>query len=191
LICWTIFSICPLGLINNSKGSSIFVCLPQIARPLLNDALQAVDLALQRDPLRLLPAAHLAHLNCPDQRRDEVIPVDWLLDEVEGPAAEGLHHQVLLGVPGDHQRGYVGPMRPDLAQKLETVHTWHLDVSYDRVVIPGGDPLKCGSRRVSRVNHHAVHSESQGLGKRAQQGRVVIDNEHASLDHGFPLRRFG
>ena len=59
-------------------------------------------MAFQHDLLLFRPATQLAHLSRSDQRRDEVIPVDWLLDEVEGPAAEGMHYQVVLSVAGDH-----------------------------------------------------------------------------------------
>src|SRR5439155_11397954 len=92
------------------------VRLPQIARALLDDGLELVEVALKRQLLLLDPAAELAHLDRSAQRRDEVIPVDWLLDEVVGPAAEGVHHQVVLAVPGDHQGRGVGPVGPDLRQ---------------------------------------------------------------------------
>src|SRR2546430_9288866 len=49
-----------------------------------------------------------------------------------GPTAERVYHQVVLGVPGDHQGGRVGPARPDLGQQLEAVHPRHLDVGHDR-----------------------------------------------------------
>src|SRR5207247_5784054 len=116
-----------------------------------------------------------------------VIPVDGLLDEVVGPGAEGVHHQVVLAVPGDHQGGNVGPVRPDLGQELETVHPRHLDVRDDRVVVPGSDPVECGCTRASRVDRQPGHSEPEGLGKRLQQGQVVIDDEHVTLAHGLPL----
>ena len=82
----------------------------------------------------------------------------------------------MLAVPGDQQRGCVGPARPDLGQEREAVHPRHLDVGDDGIVVPGDDPAECGRRRVSYVDRHPVHSEPQGLGKRLQQGRVVVDN---------------
>src|SRR5467141_511237 len=92
------------------------VRLPQLARALLDDGLELVEMALQRQLLLLDPAAELAHLDRSAQRRDEVVPVDGLLDEVVSPGAEGVHHQVVLAVPGDHQGRGVGPVRPDLRQ---------------------------------------------------------------------------
>src|SRR2546427_4718968 len=72
---------------------------PQFARALLDDGLELVEVALQGQLLLLDPATQLAQLDGPAQRRDEVIPVDRLLDEVVGPAAEGADHQVVLAVP--------------------------------------------------------------------------------------------
>src|SRR2546425_1022046 len=135
------------------------VRLPQFARALLDDGLELVEVTLQRQLLFLDPATQRAHLDRSAQRRDEVIPVDGLLDEVVGPGSEGVHHQVVLAVPGDHQGGGVGPVRPDLGQQLETVHSWHLDVRDDRVIVPSGDPVECRRPRVSRLHRQHGHSE--------------------------------
>jgi len=35
--------------------------------------------------------------------------------------------------------------------------------------------------RVSRVDRQPGHSEPEGLGKRLQQGQVVVDDEHVTL----------
>ena len=142
-----------------------FVRISQLARALFDDGLEFVEVTLQRHLLFLDPTTQLTHLDCPTQRRDEVISVDWLWDEVVRAAAKGLHDQVVLAVPGDHQRGCVGPLRPDLGQQLETVHPGHLDVGDDRVVIPGGHPVEGGRSRVSRLDRHPGHSEPEGLGK--------------------------
>src|SRR5439155_1839343 len=50
------------------------VCLPQLARALLDDGLELVEVALQRHLLFLDPATQRAHLDRSAQRRDEVIP---------------------------------------------------------------------------------------------------------------------
>ena len=163
------------------------MCLPQVARALLDDGLELVEVALERHLLLPDPATQRTCLNRPAQRHDEVIPVDRLLDEVIGPTAERVYHQVVLGVPGDHQGGRVGPARPDLGQQLEAVHPRHLDVGHDRVVVAGRDPIEGSRCRVGRVHHHLAHSEPEGLGKRLQQGQVVVDDEHPSLAHGVPL----
>src|SRR5207245_9459169 len=67
------------------------VRLTQFARALLDDGLEFVEVALQRQLLFLDPAAELVHLDRSAQRRDEVVPVDGLLDEVVGPGPEDLH----------------------------------------------------------------------------------------------------
>src|SRR5436309_495582 len=87
------------------------VCLPQFARALFDNGLEFVEVALKRELLFPDPATQLALLNRPAQRRDEVIPFDRFLDEVVGPAAEGLNSQRMLAMPGDHQDGRVGPAR--------------------------------------------------------------------------------
>src|SRR5437879_3770819 len=74
------------------------MCLPQVARALLDDGLELVEVALERHLLLPDPATQRTCLNRPAQRHDEVIPVDRLLDEVIGPTAERVYHQVVLGV---------------------------------------------------------------------------------------------
>src|SRR5438093_4355908 len=77
--------------------------LPQVARALLDDGLQFVEVALQRQLLLLDPATERARLDRPAQRRDEVVPVDRLLDEVVRPGAQRMYHQFVLAVPRDHK----------------------------------------------------------------------------------------
>src|SRR6267378_3618886 len=97
------------------------LCFPKFARALLDGLLQLVDVALQRQLLLLSIAPELSYLDRPTQRRNEILPVDWLLNEVVGPAAEGINRQRIVAVPGDHQRGGVGPPCPDLGKQCETV----------------------------------------------------------------------
>src|SRR5437773_8510655 len=66
------------------------VGFPQVARALLDNGLEFVKVTLKRELLFPDLATQLALLNRPAQRRDEVIPVDRLLDEVVGPTAERL-----------------------------------------------------------------------------------------------------
>src|SRR5437899_1021601 len=75
------------------------VRLPQLARTRLDDGLQLAEVALERQLLLLALPTQRAGRNRPAQRRDEVIPVDRLLDEVVGSGAQGMHHQVVLAVP--------------------------------------------------------------------------------------------
>jgi len=90
----------PFGPIKSRKVAlDDLVRLPQLPRALLDDGLEFVEVALQRQLLFLELAAELVHLDRSAQRRDEVIPVDGLPDEVVGPGSEGLHHQVVLAVP--------------------------------------------------------------------------------------------
>ena len=159
------------------------VCFLEVARALLDGSLQLVGPALQRQLLLLHLTTQLVHLNRAAQRRHEVLPLDRLLDKVAGPAAQGLHRQGTLAMPGDHQGGRVGPARPDLRQEREPVHPRHLDVGDDRIVVLGGDPLKRGRGRVGRVHGHPAHAEAQGLGERLQQGRVVVDDEDVRRRH--------
>src|SRR5438552_508805 len=97
-----------------------FAGLPQLARALLDDGLQVGEVALQRELLFLTPPSQRAGLNRPAQRRDEVIPVDRLLDEVVRPGAQRMHHQIVLAVPRDHQRGGVGSPCSELETRALT-----------------------------------------------------------------------
>src|SRR5436305_11721019 len=115
------------------------VRLPQLTRAFLHDDLELVDMPLESELLLLAPAAQLARLDGSAQNRDEVIPVDRLLDEVVGPAAERVHHEIVLSMAGDHERGRIGPARPNLCQELETIDSGHLDVRDDGVVVLKGD----------------------------------------------------
>ena len=153
----------------------------------LDDDVQCVEMVLQRQLLFLDPASGLARFHRPAQRGDQIVPVDRLVDEVAGPAAQRAHDQVVLTVRGDHQGGRVRTARPDLGQQREAVHPWHLDVGDDRVVVPHGNPVERRSRRVGRLHGHAAHPQPQGLGQRLEQGRVVVDDEDAALGHGPPL----
>ena len=123
-------------------------------------------------------------LNGVAQRCHEVVTVDRLLDKVVGSPAEGLNRQRVLAVAGDHQDGCVGTAPTNLGQEGDTIHSWHLDVGDDRVVIAGGDPVERGRRRVGGVHRHSGHSDAESLRKRLQQGRIVIDDEDAQRSHG-------
>src|SRR5438552_3965648 len=160
------------------------VRLPQFARALLDDRLEFVEVALHRQLLALDPSAQLALLDRPAQRPDEVIAIDRLVDEVVRAAAQAAQREVVLAVACDHQRGRVRPAPQDLGQERETVHARHPDIGDDRVVVPGGDPLERRRRRVGRIHRDPAHSEPERLGKRLQQSRVVVDDEHVQRCHG-------
>src|SRR5439155_11175273 len=152
---------------------------PLFALQLLHDPLQFLGAAFQRQLPVLHPAIQHVRSNRAVQRRHEVVPVDGLLDEVAGPAAESANHQLVLAMPGDYEGGRVRPARPDLGQQRQTVHPRHLDVGDDRVVVLDGDPLERRRRGVGRLDGHPTHPQPQGLGQRLQQGRVVVDDEDA------------
>src|SRR5436190_11859307 len=76
------------------------VRLPQLTRAFLDDDLELVDMPLESELLLLAPAAQVARVDGSAQNRDEIIPVDRLLDEVVGPAAERVQHEIVLSMPG-------------------------------------------------------------------------------------------
>ena len=96
---------------------------------------------LQREALLVDAALEPAQLDRALQRCDEVVAVDRLLDEVVGAAAQGLHRQVVLAVPGDQHRRRLRAQLLDLAQHLEAVEAGHLDVADDGVVVGLADPI--------------------------------------------------
>src|SRR5437867_8935471 len=97
-----------------------------------------------------------------------------------------MNRQRMLAKPGHYQGGCFGLARPDLGQERETVHARHLDVGDDRVVVPRDDPVERLCSRLGCLHGHPGHSEPQGLGKRLQQRRVVVNNkdEDARRRHG-------
>ena len=139
---------------------------------------------LRPELVELLDAApQLLHLHRSAQRRDEVLAVDRLLDEIVGAAAQRLHGQVVLPVPRDQQGRRIRPERADLGEEREAVHPRHLDVADDRIVVGGRDPAERLSRGVAGVHRHRVESQPEGLGKGLQQGDVVVDDEDACRAH--------
>src|SRR4030088_1199658 len=78
------------------------LCFPQFARALLDGLLQLVDVALQDQLLLLGIATELSYLDRQAQRGNEIVAVDWLLNEVVRSAAEGINRQRMVAVPGDH-----------------------------------------------------------------------------------------
>src|SRR2546426_249731 len=154
---------------------------PAFALELHHDQLQFADATPQGRAPVFLPAIQRMRFNRTEQRRYEAIPVDRLLDEVVRAAAQAAQREVVLAVACDHQRGRVRPAPQDLGQERETVHPGHPDIGDDRVVVPGGDPLERRRRRVGRIYRDPIHSEPKRLGKRLQQSRVVVDDEHARL----------
>src|SRR5437879_12755197 len=69
------------------------LCFAQFACALLDGSLQFVRVTLQCQLLLLDLASQLGYLDRPPQRGNEIIPVDGLLNEVVGSAAEGLNPQ--------------------------------------------------------------------------------------------------
>src|SRR3989454_370256 len=154
---------------------------PAFAPELHHDQLQFADATAQGRAPVFLPAIQRMRFNRAVQRRHEAIPVDRLLDEVVSAAAQAAQREVVLAVACDHQRGRVRPAPQDLGQERETVHPGHPDIGDDRVVVPAGDPPELGRRRVGRIYRDPIHAEPKRLGKRLQQSRVVVDDEHARL----------
>src|SRR6266480_101577 len=157
---------------------------PAFAPELHHDQLQFADATAEGRAPVFLPAIQRMRFNRAVQRRHEAIPVDRLLDEVVRAAAQAAQREVVLAVACDHQRGRVRPAPQDLGQERKTVHARHPDIGDDRVVVPGGDPLKRRRGRVGRVYRDPIHSEPERLGKRLQQSRVVVDDEDVRRCHG-------
>src|SRR5207302_860936 len=155
------------------------LCFSQFACALLNGSLQFVRVAPERQLLLLRLVPQGGYLDRPPQRGNQILPVDGLLNEIVGSAAQGINRQRVVAVPSDHQGGRVGPPCPDLTQQRETVCPRHLDVGDDRVVFHAGDELESGPPGVGCVHRHALNAQPEALGKRLQQGGVVVDDEHA------------
>ena len=55
----------------------------------------------------------------------------WLLDEVEGPAADRLDCKGNVGVTGDYNHRAIIRPQPQLPQQRNSIHTWHSHVGHD------------------------------------------------------------
>src|SRR5205085_11333693 len=76
------------------------------------------------------------------------------------------------------------PARQDLGEEPEAVHARHLDIGDDGVVLALADALERAYGRVDRIDDDLAHPQPQRLGKRLQEGRVVVDDENALRAHG-------
>src|SRR5882762_2090126 len=83
------------------------VCFQQFARALLDGLLQFIGVPLQRELSLLNLVPLLGYLQRPAQRRNEILSVDRLLNEIVGSAAEGVNRQPMLAMACDHQGGRV------------------------------------------------------------------------------------
>src|SRR5882762_5735073 len=77
----------------------------KFASALFESLLQFVRVALECQLLLLDAVPQLDFLDRPAQRDNEIIPVDWFLNEVAGSPAERINRQRMVPVPGDHQGG--------------------------------------------------------------------------------------
>ncbi len=153
----------------------------------LDDALELRGVALERRLLLGHPALELADLHGATQRRDQVLAVERLLHVVVRAGAQRSHRKVVLPVPGDEQRGRVGPEDADLVQQREPVHARHLDVGHDDIVVGGEDALERGGGGVAHVHVRIRHAQPQRLGQRLEEGAVVVHHEHGDARrHGAP-----
>src|ERR671922_631414 len=145
------------------------------------DVVEQPGVLLEQGPLFGHLPVEPAHPDRPLQRRQEVVAIDRLLDEVERAAAERLDGEVVLAVAGDQQHGRPGPELPGLVQQREAVHPGHLDVADDRVVVDRADPVERGHRAVGRVDVDVRHPELQRLRERLEQRLVVVDEQDPGL----------
>jgi len=122
--------------------------LDQFARAGFDLRLKIFGMVGQGLPLILHLAPELIDLNGAVQGRKKIFAIDGLGNEVVRASAQRLHGQIMFAVPGDQQRGSVGPKGPNFAQEGQPVHTGHFDVRNDRVVIRLGNSLEGLSGRI-------------------------------------------
>ena len=149
----------------------------QFAGALLDGPFQIAGVPLQRVLLVIQLALVLPGLHGPDERGHKVLAVNGLLDEVVGAAAQRLHGQIVLAVPGDQQRRRVRPQGLDLRQQGQAVGPGHLDVRDDSLVVDLCDALQRPLRGVAGLHVHLLHPQPQRLRQRLQQHGVVVDQE--------------
>ena len=141
------------------------------------DVLEHPSMPFEREPLLLDLAVEGPQLDRPLERGDEVVAVDRLLDEVVSAAAQRLHRELTLPVPGDHQCRRRRAELADLMQQREPVHARHLDVADDGVVVGLLDSLEGVDGRLGRIDLNSVHPQPERFGERVEQRPVVVDEQ--------------
>jgi hypothetical protein len=121
----------------------------------------------------------LEHVAQPEQQR---LGGEWLLQQVAGAVARGLHRRGHVGVAADHDDRRVHAAPPQILQHLHAVHVRHLDVQQNdvrRVGLDLLDALRPGRRLEELValmaQHHPQAAADVGL---------VVDDEDAVFHLG-------
>ena len=105
------------------------------------------------------------------------------IHRLEQVAERAVLHRVERGRRGrrgrDEHEGDVQVTRADRPQQIDTGHLRHRQIAHDDVEGLPLEDLQGDLRRLRRLHVVAVGAEEPGIG--AQDGQLVIDEEHASL----------
>ena len=101
---------------KSQRALRALFALAQLMRALVNQGLEIIQMTLDRQLAGLDAAADVPLLHRAAQRRDQVIAIDRLRDEVVGPGAQRLHDQILVGVSRHHQSRCIGALAADLGE---------------------------------------------------------------------------
>jgi len=107
---------------------------------------------------------------------EQLVDLERLRDEVDGPRLHGRHGEADGGEGGDQDDGDGRVDLADAAQEVHPVHARHVDVGDDEIIEVGAQGLQ-GLPAVGRLGGDVIASLPQGLDDEAAYGGVVVDHE--------------
>src|SRR6266568_6240589 len=128
-------------------------------------------------------ASQLVRLNGTVQGSHKVIAVDRFLNEVIGTTTEGLDGEIMLTMASDQQRRRIRSQLLYIRQQSQPIHAGHLDIAHDGIVMILSDQLKRSEGGIRGIYLCPLHPQRQCLGKRLQQGYVVVNDENMWAVH--------
>src|SRR5947209_14763356 len=81
------------------------------------------------------PAAQLMCLNSALQCSHKVVTINWLLDEIVRSPPQSLYREIMLTMAGNKKRGDIWSQFFYLLQQRQSVHTRHLNISYNGIIV--------------------------------------------------------
>ena len=93
------------------------------------DTMSLLDLTLET----LYGVGQPPHLECVAKRDQKPIRVQGLFEEIEGPAAGGIHSRIDRPMAADHHNQRLGIFFTDFPEHFKPIHALHLHVEENRV----------------------------------------------------------
>src|SRR5216684_5609832 len=141
------------------------VGLHQLLCAILHDALERVGMQFQSALMVSYLTSQLVRLNSPIQCSHNVVAIDWFLDEVVGATTKSLYSKFVLSMTSDQQCRRLWSQFLYLFQQRQSIHSGHLDIAHDGIVIMFLDLFERFQSGVTCINPYIVYPQEQRLGK--------------------------